>query len=75
MSKAEGKLNIWLDEREKEYKEFWEKLGKEIGYTGKDCMNCGRNRVIKYSSGTKICEKCNFDQDKKEYNYEIMKFL
>lgn len=40
---------------------------KEIGYTGEKCINCGRVRVIKFESGKRICEKCSFDQDKKEY--------
>lgn len=40
---------------------------KEIGYTGEECINCGRVRVIKFESGKRICEKCSFDQDEKEY--------
>ena len=40
---------------------------KEIGYTGEECINCERVRVIKFDSGKRICEKCSFDQDKKEY--------
>lgn len=38
-----------------------------LGYSDKECINCGRERVEKYSDGTEICEKCNFDQNKKEY--------
>ena len=38
-----------------------------LGYSDKECINCGRLRVEKYSDGTEICEKCNFDQNKKEY--------
>jgi len=40
---------------------------KYLGYSDKECINCGRERVEKYSDGTEICEKCNFDQNKKEY--------
>ncbi len=57
---------MWEDE-EKERKEFYKSLGKEIGYDRNNCINCGRQRVIRYSSGRRICEKCAFDQDKKEY--------
>lgn len=38
-----------------------------LGYSDKECINCGRLRVEKYSDGIEICEKCNFDQNKKEY--------
>lgn len=38
-----------------------------LGYSDKECINCGRLRVEKYSNGTEICEKCNFEQNKKEY--------
>ena len=41
-----------------------------LGYSDKECINCGRLRVEKYSDGTEICEKCNFDQNKKEYVLE-----
>lgn len=42
-----------------------------LGYTGENCINCGRLRVEKWSNGLRICEKCNYDQDKKEYSTEI----
>lgn len=29
-------------------------------YTGKNCVKCGRNRVIAYSNDFEICEKCNW---------------
>ena len=29
-------------------------------YTGEDCVNCGRNRVLTYSNGYEICEKCSW---------------
>lgn len=38
---------------------------KEIGYTGEECIECGRVRVIKFESGKRICDKCSFDQDEK----------
>ena len=41
-----------------------------LGYSDKECINCGRLRVERYSDGTEICEKCNFDQNKKEYVLE-----
>ena len=75
MSKAYKKLNTWLEKQKKEKKEFLEKLGEKMGYIEKSCINCGENRVLKFSSGTKICEKCKFDQDKKEYNYQVVSYL
>ncbi len=40
------------------------------GYTGENCNNkdCGRNRVIPYANGKRICEKCHWDQDAHEYD-------
>lgn len=32
-----------------------------------DCLNCGRERVLKYTNGRRICEKCNWDQDSNDY--------
>ena len=65
----------WFDEEEKERKDYLESLGEEIGYSGEECINCGRITVIKYSTGKKICEKCSFDQDKKDYDYNYNKYL
>lgn len=36
-------------------------------YTGTDCINCGRNRVLQYGNGRQICEKCNWDQKANDY--------
>lgn len=66
--------NIW-EKEEKQYKKYLDNLGKQIGYTGENCIECGRNRVIKYSRGRRICEKCNFNQDKKEFDYEYRKYI
>jgi uncharacterized OB-fold protein len=41
--------------------------GKYIGYSGEKCTNCGRVRVEAWEDGSKICEKCNWNQDAKEY--------
>lgn len=38
-----------------------------IGYTGEPCTHCGRMRVEEYKSGTKVCEKCNWNQDTNNY--------
>ena len=37
------------------------------GYVHKDCVNCGRHRVLNYESGIKVCEKCGTDQNTGEY--------
>ena len=33
-------------------------FGEYRGYTGKPCAKCGRYRVVRFSSGFEICEKC-----------------
>ncbi len=65
----------WFYEEEKQHDEYWNSLGRELGYTGENCINCGKNRVIKYSKGKRICEKCSYDQDKKEYDFEYNKYI
>ena len=44
---------------------FWQKLGENLGYIDKKCINCGRLRVEKYSSGNEVCEKCGKNMIKK----------
>lgn len=68
-------ITNWLDDEEKEYREYSNSLGEDLGYTGNSCINCGRNRIIKYSKGKRICEKCGYDQDKKEYDFEYNKYI
>jgi len=46
--------------------------GKLIGYINKVCANCGRLRVELYENRDKICEKCNWNQDKNEYEQTDM---
>lgn len=41
---------------------YYKTRGDYLGYTGKECINCGRNRVERYSSEVEICEKCGIDQ-------------
>lgn len=38
-----------------------------LKYTGEDCPNCGRLRVERWTNGNRICEKCNWNLDKKKY--------
>jgi ribosomal protein L37AE/L43A len=56
-------------------KEYRDKLGEYLGYIDKKCINCGRQRVEQYKNGAKICEKCSYNQDTKEYDHEIHKYL
>lgn len=42
-------------------------LGKDLGYIGEPCPNCGRVRVIAYSGGKHICQKCNWCVEDKTY--------
>lgn len=63
-----------LDYIDKEYEEHWKHLGEIIGYTEDICINCGRRRVEKYKNGPRICEKCSYDQDRKEYDHIVHKY-
>ena len=36
-------------------------------YTGIACNHCGRYRVMNCKNGMHVCEKCGWDNDKKEY--------
>ena len=60
-------MNNWIAEENKRITNFWQKLGENLGYTDKECINCGRLRVEKYSSGNEVCEKCGFEQNTKQY--------
>lgn len=57
---------IWQDEINKR-DNFYKKMGELIGYTGEQCICCGRNRVEKFSTGIRVCEKCGTDQLTKKY--------
>lgn len=62
------------DLMEKDFKRI-DKLKNDyssISYTGKNCINCGRDRVLKCTNGKKICEKCGYDQYLKKYNSEYL---
>lgn len=48
--------------------EHWSHGGAD--YDGNDCENCGRNRVLLYDNGRRICEKCNWDQVLDEYAFD-----
>lgn len=66
---------IWDDELVKQAK-YHETMGEYLGYTGKECINCGRNRVETYSTGIEICEKCGTDQKTHQiYENEYGNFL
>lgn len=55
---------MWEDEIKKQAN-YYKAKGDYLGYTGKSCINCGRNRVERYSTGIEICEKCGVDQKTK----------
>ena len=60
-------MSNWVAEENERITNFWQKLGENLGYTDKECINCGRLRVEKYSSGNEVCEKCGFEQNTKQY--------
>lgn len=51
-------LDDYYEEIMQECKKFWEQMGKNLGYIGDDCPNCGRQRVQRWECGKDICEKC-----------------
>lgn len=46
------------------------KLGECLDYTGDECPNCGRVRVVAWSCGKRICEKCHWCIEDEAYCYE-----
>lgn len=49
--------------------DYWSRQGAD--YTGDDCKNCARQRVLLYAeAGRRVCEKCNWDQDRGDYAYD-----
>lgn len=59
---------MWDDELKRQ-DNYYKTKGFCLGYTGKHCINCGRYRVERYSTGVEICEKCGTDQQTK-FMYE-----
>jgi ribosomal protein L37AE/L43A len=43
------------------------KKGKCLGYSDKECNECGRLRVEIYENGDRICEKCNWNETKQKF--------
>ena len=42
-------------------------FGEDEGYTGESCSECSRYRVIHYSKGFDICEKCGWCKQLNRY--------
>ena len=55
---------MWDDELKRQ-DNYYKTRGDYLGYAGKECINCRRNRVKRYSTGVEICEKCGTDQKTK----------
>jgi len=55
-----------LQEECDRFDNFHKEMGDLIGYIDKPCVNCGRYRVEKFSTGIEVCEKCGVDQRTKE---------
>lgn len=55
------------DAEEKEYQDYWNKKGENLGYDSEPCKNCGRVRVEKYANGELICEKCHWNKTLQKY--------
>lgn len=46
------------------------KLGAWLDYTGDECPNCGRVRVVETESGKRICEKCHWCIEDARYYFD-----
>ena len=57
-------MELDIEERQDREEELGWALG---GYTGRECTNCGRNRVCKCPNGLTRCEKCNWVEDFNDY--------
>lgn len=58
---------MFIEHEEFEWEKFKRKYGRNNGYTGEACTNCGRVRVEHYSKGFDICEKCNWCVQENDY--------
>lgn len=68
-------INLFETENNTEYHKLHKKLGKCIGYIEDDCINCGRHRVELWEDGSKICEKCCYNQESKEYESNYYRYM
>ncbi len=44
-------------------------------YAGFPCPNCNRSRMVRRENGKMICEKCQWDSDRGEYDLRAVHFL
>lgn len=68
-------MDEFFEGEEIRYSKFLNRLGTYEGYDCEECKNCGRQRVEMYSNGSRICEKCGYDQDEDDYDYEYCEFF
>lgn len=65
-----------IKEEIKKHDAFWAAMGKDEGYIDMDCPECGRHRMIHYSGGKTICEKCNWCiEDNEFYNWDYHEYI
>lgn len=61
-------MNDFIDDSKTEFEQARERLGESLGYTDKECPQCGRSRVEKFECNKEICEKCHWCLTDSEYN-------
>ena len=44
-------------------------------YTGANCPNCNRNRLMKGEDGKSRCEKCAWCVEDNEYDFEFLEYM
>jgi len=65
-----------MEEFQKEEDEFRERQMVKMGdYSGDDCPNCGRHRVMVGDDGKRRCEKCCWCIEDDEYDTDFVRFM
>ncbi len=70
-------LGEQISQSQREEEQLFDKNMAKMGnYTGDDCPNCGRQRVMICDDDEKRrCEKCSWCVEDKDYDYEFLSFM
>lgn len=65
-----------MAESQREADEFRVRNAAKCGnYTGEDCPNCGRSRVLLGNDQKRRCEKCQWCIEDGNYDGELVRYL
>lgn len=63
--------------REQEERSQWLEVqrAKCGDYTGEDCPNCGRERIMRGADGKRYCEKCAWCIEDGKYDGDLLEYI